>query len=104
LIHAGQDPNVPIPFRHADLTGDREVRVSPLLLAVASHSENAVHMLLGNGVRMDLPANRLAVCLAAQLGHEDLAEIIAHDGVPVVKVECPPVKADVMPPLLAFTE
>ncbi len=35
FIRAGQDPNDRIAFRNPELTGDRDVMVSPLLLAVA---------------------------------------------------------------------
>lgn len=104
FIRAGQDPNQPIEFQHPDLTGDRQVMVSPLLLAVASHSDNAVSMLLSVGVRRDLANNRFAACLATQLGYEDIVQILVRDDGPASKVECPQPEREFVPPLLAFVE
>ena len=102
FVRAGQDPNEPIEFRGHVLTGDRRVRVSPLLLAVASNSDNVVQMLLSFGVRMELPGNRFAVCLANRLGYRKIADIMLHNGGPAAKVDCPAPRPDSGPPLLAL--
>jgi hypothetical protein len=59
------------------------------VLAVASHSENVALMLLGFGVRMELPGNRQAACLARRLGHDGRADAIERLGGPVPDVSCP---------------
>jgi len=104
FIRAGQDPNATIPFSHPDLTGDRQVMVSPLLLAVATHRDNVVSMLLSFGARLDLPQNKFAVCLAQQTGDKQIAEILMKLGGPAAKVECPAPKPGLLAPLLAFVE
>lgn len=76
FIRAGQDPNDPIAVRHPVLTGGGTVHVSPLLWAVATQSREAVLMLLGFGARVDAIAARRAVCLAEQLGRDDIAEVL----------------------------
>lgn len=101
FVRAGQDPNTPIAFSDHVLTGDRQVMVSPLLLAVATNSDNTVRMLLSFGVRMELPGNRVAACLANRPGHEEIARIIVHDTGPASKVECPDPGPVSVPPLLA---
>ena len=104
FVRAGVDPNTPIAFRDPDLTRDREVRLSPLLLAVAAHNENVVMMLLSFGARLDLPGNARALCLATRLGYRDLAEMIVRDGRPASDGRCPEVNGDASAPLLAFVE
>ena len=103
FIRAGADPNAPIVFRDPEITGDREVSISPLLVAVAVKNENAVMMLLSFGARMELPGNRQAVCLARRLGYDDIADIILRDGGPAATADaCPEPHASSEPPLLAF--
>lgn len=81
FIRAGQDPNGPIAARHPVLAGGRRVHVSPLLWAVATQSRESVLMLFGFGARMDATAARRAVCLAEQLGRDDIAEVLElHSG------------------------
>lgn len=87
FIREGQDPNVPIPVQDDELTGGRVTMVSPMMLAVASRNENAVLMLLSAGARMDLPQNRLALCLAREIGDEEIVEILADTT--AATVECP---------------
>jgi len=104
FISGGTDPNEPIPFSDSQLTGDHHTSVSPLMLAVATNKDNVVMMLLSFGARMDLPQNELAHCLARQLGHDDIAAMIARDARPAPKVTCPEVQADASAPLLAFVK
>ncbi len=104
FVRAGQDPNAPIAFRHPVVTGDREVQVSPLMLAVATHRDNLVGMLLSFGARLELPQNRFAVCLATQTGDQGIANQLVKLGGPAAKTECPPAKPDVAAPLLGFVE
>jgi len=87
FIRAGQDPNVPLAVQDPDLTGGRVRMVSPLMLAVAVRNENAVLMLLSSGARMDLPQNRLALCLAKELGDEEISGILADTADTAIK--CP---------------
>ena len=104
FVRAGHDPNDPIAFRDTALTGGLEVKVSPMLLAVASNNENVVLMLLGYGVRMGLPVNRRAACLATRLGRDDLADTITHYGGAVPDVPCPELPVPPQPLLLPFLE
>jgi hypothetical protein len=77
LLRAGQDPAAPITVRHLDLTGDRPVRVAPLLWAVATGSDWAVSMLLLRfGVRLDAETQHRAICLAEQLGRPDIVRLL----------------------------
>jgi hypothetical protein len=103
FIRAGQDPNAATPFRDRELTGDREVAVTPLVVAVATNRDNAVMMLLGFGARLDHPGNRLVICLADRLGHEAIAKILRSSGQAPPDVSCPatPVSG---PPLLAYVQ
>src|SRR5262249_27099944 len=79
VLSTGAAPNAPIPFSDAQLTSDRPVMISPLMLAVSSNKENTVMMLLSFGARIDLPQNELAGCLARRLGYDDLAAMILRD-------------------------
>ena len=103
LIRRGQDPNAPVTFRHPDITGEREVSVTPLMLAVATGRDNAVSMLLSVGVRLDAPGNRGAVCLATQLEREDITAILIRYGIPA-PAPCSAPPAASTPPLLAFVD
>ena len=87
FIRAGQDPNVPIVAQDPELTGGRVRMVSPMMLAVAARNANAVLMLLSAGARMDLPQNRLALCLARELGDEEISGILADTS--EAPAECP---------------
>ncbi len=104
FVRAGHDPNAPIAFRDQALTGGRDVLVSPILLAVASNNENVVLMLLGFGVRMELPANRHAACLARRLGRDGLADTITRVGGSLPEVPCPELPASPQPLLPPFLE
>ena len=105
LRDTGSDANNPIPFRDSELTGNREVLVTPLLIAVATRVDNTVRMLMGAGVKIDAPGNRFALCLANQLGDTTIAGIIAHDGGPAAKtVTCPAASPSPQAPLLTFVE
>jgi hypothetical protein len=104
FVRAGHDPNAPIAVQDPQLTGDRRMVVSPLLLAVASNSDGVVMMLMSAGARVDAPANRLAECLARRLGYNAIAEILLRDGGSVGPVTCPALPPAPMPPLPAFVE
>ncbi|HEY6510207.1 MAG TPA: hypothetical protein VIY56_19425 [Vicinamibacterales bacterium] len=104
FVRAGHDPNEPIAFRDAALTGGLDITVSPLLLAVASNNENVVLMLLGFGVRTEAPGNRRAACLARRLGHDGLADTITRYGGPLPDVPCPDLPAALQPLLLPFLQ
>jgi len=105
IIRAGQDPNTPILFRDSDLTGNRDIMVTPLLIAVATRVDNTVRMLMSAGVRIDAPGNRFALCLADQLGDKTIAGVITHDGGPAAKtVTCPAAPPSREAALLAFVE
>lgn len=102
-LRAGADPNRPVPYRDPDLTADREVLLTPLLIAVANNRENMAMMLLSFGARMDAPGNLYAVCLARQLGYDGLAATLMRDGGPVAAAgACPPAAPSTSPRLLAF--
>jgi hypothetical protein len=105
LRDSGSDANNPIPFRDAELTGDREIMVTPLLIAVATRVDNTVRMLMTAGIRIDAPGNRFALCLANQLGDTTIAGVITHDGGPAAKtVTCPAVPPSPEARLLAFVD
>lgn len=93
FIRAGQDPNGVITVRHDVLTGGRRVEVVPLLWAVATQSEEAVAMLLGFGGRLDTPTKRQAVCLAAQLGRDDIVQLLQLSSPDASPDPCPAVRA-----------
>ena len=102
FIRAGRDPNIPIAFRDHDLTGDRQVMVPPLVLAVATQDRDTVMMLLSFGVRMDLPGNRAASCLATRLGYTEIAAIIDSVTGGIPQETCGEWSPASGPPLLAF--
>lgn len=104
FIRSGQDPNAVLDFRHLELTADRPVSVSPLLLATATHRDNIVGMLLSFGARLDLPQNRLAICLAKQSGDDNILSILAKGDPEVLSVECPPSRAGRAATLLDFVQ
>jgi hypothetical protein len=105
FVRAGQDPNTPILFRDADFTANREIMVTPLLIAVATHADNTVRMLMSAGVNIDAPGNRYALCLADRLGDTTIAEVITHDGGPAAAtMKCPDAPLSTGAPLLAFAQ
>jgi len=93
FIRAGQNPNDPITVRHPVLTDGRPVQVSPLLWAVAHQREDIVPMLLGFGARMDVTAERQAVCLAERLGADRIARILELHGGRESREPCPRLQA-----------
>jgi len=102
FIRAGQDPNAPVAVANEDYTGGRMMRVSPLILAIASRDGNVVQMLLNFGARLDLPQNRDAWCLATALRNDEAAGILARaggTGSPACAAERPDRKT---PPLLVW--
>ena len=94
FIRAGQDPNDRIEVRHTVLTGGRSIRVSPLLWAAALGNDQTLSMLLGFGARIDAPTRRRAMCLAEQLGHDDVARVLTPHGRPSSPEPCPKPQAD----------
>jgi hypothetical protein len=102
FIAAGQDANQPIAVTDEELTGGRRVMVSPLMLAVAARNRNVVQMLLNFGARLDLPQNRLAVCLATALQSDAIVSILERDGgIKAATTPCPEGLAGAEAPLLA---
>lgn len=105
LRDTGSDANNPIPFRDSELTGNREILVTPLIIAVATRVDNTVRMLMGAGIRIDAPGNRFALCLANQLGDTTIAGVIMHDGGLAAKtVTCPAAPPSPEARLLAFVD
>ena len=93
FIRAGQDPNTLITVRHDVITAGRPVEVLPLVWAVATRSDEAVAMLLGFGARLDAPTTRKAVCLAAQLGQDDIAQLLQLSDPDASRDPCPALHA-----------
>jgi hypothetical protein len=79
-IRAGQDPNAPVPFRDRELTGDRELMVTPLMIAVAHRRSDSVAMLVSSGARVDAPGNRYLRCVAWHVDYDGLRTRAASDG------------------------
>jgi hypothetical protein len=105
LRETGSDPNRPIPFRDAELTGNQDIMVTPLLISVATRVDNTVRMLMSAGVNIDAPGNRYALCLADRLGDTTIAEVITHDGGPAAAtMKCPDAPLSTGAPLLAFAQ
>ena len=78
FIRAGQDPNQPIPLRHEDYTDGKDMRIPPLMLAIAARDSSAVRMLLAFGARLELPQHRNVECLARELGNPEILDILAE--------------------------
>lgn len=106
FIRAGQDPNEPIPIDDSDYTGNGPIMVSPLMLAVAAGNGTVVQMLINFGARPDLPQNRLAGCLARELGQAEMLTVIATYVGENAQMTCPERSSDDPRPLLrwAFDE
>ena len=105
FIRAGHDPNVPVTFRDQVLTGGRDIRIAPLLIAVAFNRDDSVAMLMGYGARLDAPGNRFAACLATRMEHEEIAAAITRDSGPAVsRPTCPDFPPPSDAPLLAYVE
>ena len=104
FISAGQDPNEPITFNGTEYTGGTSISVSPLMLAVAARNMNVVSMLISFGARLDLPQNSLAVCLAQDIGEEDIAEAIERYGGVDVSPDCAERRSNAPTPLLRWIE
>jgi hypothetical protein len=102
LIRGGQDPNRPIDVRDELLTGGRAVRVSPLLLAVATRNDKAVRMLLAFGARTELPPDAMAACLADAVGDSAVAALLRTVAPFTASQPCPPIPSSTAAPLLAF--
>ena len=104
FIRAGQDPNALLTVEDEDYTNDVQVMASPLLLATAANDSSAVRMLLSFGARLDLPQNRLAPCLAMEIGNEEIVEIFSSEGGGAALMSCPPRRGDAPTPLVAWAE
>ena len=104
FIAAGQDPNRPIMITDEKLTGGRPVMASPLMLAVAAGNRNVVQMLLNVGARLDLPQNRLALCLAKARQSDAIASILERDGGVEATTPCPAGLTNAEAPLLAVRD
>jgi hypothetical protein len=103
-VRSGQDPNKAVSYRDDQVTGDRTVLVTPLLIAVAHNRENMVMLLMSFGARLDAPGNAYAVCLANRLGNERLGQMILRDaGLDASPADCPEPDPAASAPLLAFS-
>jgi len=80
FLRTGQDPNQSVPFRHTVLTANRELRVPPLMIALATGSDNAAMMLLSSGAELALPQHQGAACLAEWAGASEAAALIRRGG------------------------
>jgi hypothetical protein len=105
FIRNGQDPNEPIAVDNPDYDNGRSIKVSPVMLAVAARDRNVMLMLVNFGARLDLPQNRVARCLAEELG--DTSIVLLFDrygsrepGTPT----CPDRKANAPTPLLRWVD
>jgi hypothetical protein len=92
FIRAGQDPNAPIPVRHAAFTADRQIQVAPLLWAVTTDAGQSVRMLLGYGARFDPPTQRAAMCIATVFKREQMIAVLRHFGAGNPAPPCPEVR------------
>lgn len=73
----------------------------PLIWAEAAQSDNAVAMLLGFGACLDPSTKHQAVCLAARLERDDIAQLLQLSGEDASTMPCPaPHTADESTPLL----
>lgn len=104
FLLAKADPNQLTPFRDDALTEGRTVLASPLMVAVAARNGAAALMLLAFGVRMDLPQNAQAACLAQDLNETALADAIRRDGRPVSTPACSSRLSPGAAPLLRYVE
>jgi hypothetical protein len=100
-IRLGSNPNAPVAYRDQKQTGDREIPVAPLLIAIANNRENMVMLLLNHGVALDLPVNAGAVCLAEAMNEQSIVRILVRQGGARVPDRCPDVPAGTSP-LLTF--
>lgn len=75
FIVRGQDPNQPIVVND-ELTGDRPITATPLMIAIAAKNRNVVQMLLSVGADVKLPQNALALCLARAVGNEAIVSAL----------------------------
>ena len=103
FIRQGQNPNTLIRFRDDIRTGGQEVLVSPLMIALAGSDDNTAMMLLSFGASMDYAPNRRAVCLAREMGMDDIADLLLSTGRPGPEVDCPPPSGTEYP-LLTYVE
>lgn len=91
-LRHGLDPNAVVPVRHKTITGDRDVRLSLLVIATAAGNENTAMALLSAGAEPAMPQNHGAACLAEWTGAPALAASIrSGGGEPAV---CPPQPSD----------
>ena len=104
FIRAGQNANQPMVVDDPDYTGGRSITVSPLMLAVAARDSNVVRMLFNFGARLDLPQNRLAGCLAEELGDQVIANLIARSGGVAGPPTCPDRRPEATTPLLHWVD
>ena len=101
FIHRGRSPNDPVVISHPDLTAGAPIAAAPLMIATATGEPNVVRMLLAFGARLELPQNRLAPCLAAELGYDEILGILASAPAALPPVACPPGR-DAPAPLLRW--
>lgn len=103
-IRAGIDPNAPIAYRDDTLTNGQELKLTPLLIAIARDRSDTVLMLLSRGIKIDMPGNRYAMCLAKQRGQTRTLEMIPYLTGDNPPTDCPPPAPDGAPALAAYVD
>lgn len=104
-LRAGEDPDAPVLFSNDKLTGGRELRLTPLIIAAAYGREDSVAMLMSSGAHLDAPGNRFAVCLARRMGYEGLAERMVEEAGPAgAPSTCPATAPPDEAPLSVYAE
>ncbi|MBM3779093.1 MAG: hypothetical protein FJW23_12820 [Acidimicrobiia bacterium] len=88
LMQEGDDPVMPGPLVHGELTGGQEVTVTPLAIALALGDDNMVHMMLNHFVHPEDPRRAQARCLASRLKGGAATEAFA-DLLPLPDGGCP---------------
>jgi hypothetical protein len=78
-----------IRFRDDVRTDGQDVLVSPLMIALAGSDDNTVMMLLSFGASVEYAPNRRAVCLAREMGMDNIADLLLSTGRPESEVDCP---------------
>lgn len=99
-VRAGQNPNQPVALNDSRLTGNRELLLPPLIIALAARNENTAMMLLSFGADPALPQQAGAACLADWVDLPGVARLIR--AVPGGDTPCPPKPVGDAPLATAF--
>jgi hypothetical protein len=89
MVVAGEDPGLPTVLERRLIYWRPGDTTSPLLVAIADGDLNRVAYLARNTEHLAEPPNDLALCVAARLGHANLARFLMKIGAPAVpKIGC----------------